>query len=169
MDSNRSAWQQAVDGFFKLINGIAWICFVTMIAVMLLQVFTRYVVNHPLAWTEELSRFSYIWAIFLGSIIAQRTKSHMTVTILVDALPAKIRKCLEFFADLFSIAALSVVLYGTIGQMIRTYGILASSIPISYTFVYLALAIGAAGMIALLAASFVRDVKALFSGSESRG
>lgn len=167
MNDNRPKRQSAIDVFFKLVNAVAWVCFVTMLAVMLVQVFTRYVVNHPLAWTEELSRFAYIWAIFLGAILAQRTKSHMTVTILTEKFPPKIRQATEVFVDLFSIAALSVMLYGTAGQLTRNWGILASSIPISYTWVYLAPFICAGSMIILLLAALVKDVKILFSQSHS--
>ncbi len=163
MENPKSAWGLVADKVFKLISAVAWVCFVTMIIVMLIQVFTRYVFNHPLPWTEELSRFSYIWAIFLGAILAQRSKSHMTVTILIEKLPSKARLVLEVLTDLFSALVMGIVLYGTWIQMKKTYGILASSIPISYTFVYLALAIGATGMIVLLLADFVRDIVKLAS------
>ncbi|MCC8180075.1 MAG: TRAP transporter small permease, partial [Planctomycetes bacterium] len=161
-------WRQVFDRQLQFFNGVAWVFFVLMIAVMLLQVFTRYVINKPIAWTEETSRFSYIWAIFLGAIIAQREKAHMTVTILVDKLPGRLRRAQQVFADCFSMAVLGVVLYGTILQMRRSYGILASTIDISYTYIYLPLAIGAGSMILLLVGSLVRNLRAIVTG-DARG
>ena len=32
-----------------------------------LQVLTRFVIQIPLAWTEEVSRYFFIWMVFLGS------------------------------------------------------------------------------------------------------
>ncbi len=169
MDSpqSQSPLRFVTEKLFKLIEAVAWVCFVAMMVVMLIQVFTRYVFNHPLPWTEELSRFSYIWAIFLGSILAQRSKSHMTVTILIEKIPPTPRLILEILTDIFSALVMAIVLYGTFIQMRKTYGILASSIPISYTFVYLALAIGAGGMILLLIADFFRSIAKLISPPSS--
>lgn len=51
-------------------------------AVMLAaQVVFRYVLNSPLAWTEELSRLSVVWLTFIGAAIATREGSHITVRV----------------------------------------------------------------------------------------
>jgi len=34
-----------------------------------LQVLTRFVIQIPLAWTEEVSRYFFIWMVFLGSAV----------------------------------------------------------------------------------------------------
>ncbi|MCL2000561.1 MAG: TRAP transporter small permease [Planctomycetes bacterium] len=159
MDKTQSPFRFAVEKLFMLIEAAAWICFVVMIVTMLLQVFTRYVINHPLPWTEELSRFSYIYAIFLGAILVQRSKHHMTVTLLVEKLPPGARLVQQVFSDLVSLMVLGIVFHGTWIQMDKTYGILASTIPISYTFIYLALAIGSGGMILLIVTSLIQTVQ----------
>lgn len=38
-----------------------------MTALILLQVFFRYVLNSPLVWAEELARLNMIWMAFLGA------------------------------------------------------------------------------------------------------
>jgi len=164
---NQSAWRRVSDVFFGLINGAAWVFFVLMIAVMLLQVSTRYIYSQPLPWTEEASRFSYIWAIFLGAAIAQRSRSHMTVTILTEALPHKVQMVMQVLTDLFSAAVLLGVLYGTYIQMGKTYRVLASSIDIRFSYIYLSLAIGAGCMLLLYVYQFVQDFRALFSSNDN--
>ena len=142
---------------------VAWICFVLMLSIILLQVFTRYVIKHPIPWTEELSRFAYIWAIFLGAVIAQKSRSHMVVSVVLEKMSPRVKSVFETFSDLVSIIILFLVLSGTIMMMRRTYGVLASTIPMSYSYVYLALAIGSFLMMALLLKDFMKIVVSFFS------
>lgn len=160
---NQSIWRKASNAFFSLLNAVAWFFFTLMIVVMLVQVSTRYIYSQPLPWTEEASRFSYIWAIFLGAAIAQRSRSHMTVTILVDALPKKAQAVMQVLTDIFSAAVLLGVLYGTWIQLGKTARVLASSINISFSYIYLSLAIGVGCMIILYLYQFVQDCRELFS------
>ena len=37
-----------------------------MSAIIVLQVFFRYVLNNSLAWSEELARYLFIWTIYIG-------------------------------------------------------------------------------------------------------
>ncbi len=46
---------------------------------VLLQIFSRYIMIHPFSWTEELSRFSFIWFCFLGSAYTLRQKLHLGI------------------------------------------------------------------------------------------
>lgn len=163
---NQSVGRKVIDLFFNLVNAVAWVCFVAMIAVMLLQVFTRYVFNHPLPWTEEASRFTYIWAIFLGAVIAQRSRAHMTVTILIEKLPRVPQLVLQVLVELFSIAVLCAVFYGTYLQMGKTHGILASSINMSFSYIYLSLALGAGLMVLVYIYQFGIDLHELLTGKK---
>ena len=70
------------------------ISFFLVIVSMLLtgtQVFFRYVLNSPLAWTEELARIALIWLVFWGSAIAFRKNEHLTLTLFTQALGKKVQ------------------------------------------------------------------------------
>ncbi len=41
-----------------------------MLACICVQVVSRYLMSEPLAWTEELARYSMIWSGFLGATVA---------------------------------------------------------------------------------------------------
>ena len=58
-----------------------------MLAVMALQVFTRYVLNNSPDWTEEALRYMYVWVVFLGSSAAITDRSHVSISFLVEKLP----------------------------------------------------------------------------------
>ena len=48
---------------------------------LLLQVFTRYVLNDPLSWTEEVARYLYVYIVFLGASAAISDRTHGASTI----------------------------------------------------------------------------------------
>lgn len=69
--------------FFNLLmDSAAWISVAVMLAVVLLQVFFREI-GSPLVWTEEASRFLFMWMVFLGMAIGFRNVESARVTIFV--------------------------------------------------------------------------------------
>lgn len=158
MDKIKAIMKGAISLLWQSINVVAFCCFVSMITLMLVQVFTRYVIKHPIPWTEEMSRFTYIWAIFLGAVIVQKSRGHMVVTAITDSLSQRTKAILESVADIFSFIVLALVFSGALIMMKRTYGIFASTIPMSYTYVYLSLAIGSVSMLVL----FLGDIGKMF-------
>ena len=54
----------------KLLAAIATILLSVMTLLVLYQVFTRYVLNSPAAFTEELVRYFLIWTGFVGAAYA---------------------------------------------------------------------------------------------------
>lgn len=60
-----------------------------MTILVLLQVFSRYVLNSPVAFTEELVRYSLIWTGFIGAAYAFSTREHMCLTIVRDRFTGK--------------------------------------------------------------------------------
>ena len=60
--------------------------------VLLAQILSRFAFRIPLVWTEELSRLSMIWMVFLGAALAIRRRGHFVVEFVVQALPAGARR-----------------------------------------------------------------------------
>jgi len=136
--------------FWKILTHVTFFCFVSMLTVMVFQVLSRDIFKISVSWTDEATRYFFIWAIFLGSALAQRRGDHIRITILIDRFPPPLRKLLNVVIDLFSFCLSAIILIGAIKMMISTYGIFASTIPISFTYIYLALASGIAIMLILI-------------------
>lgn len=75
-----------------IINLVLIFLMVILVISVMLQVWTRYVTQRPLAWTEEVSRYVFIWISMLGGAIAVRDKSHLSIDDLVNKLPQIQRK-----------------------------------------------------------------------------
>ena len=79
------------DGFCKVEKTITWVAFAFMLALLLIQVFCRYLFEMPLAWAEELVRYTYIAVSFLGAAVALRERTHISIDILPSLLENKIK------------------------------------------------------------------------------
>lgn len=91
-----SAGVKALTLTSDVINRVTEYTIAVMMAVMTiviaLQVFTRYVLNDSLTWTEEIGRYLMIWICFLGSAMALKYGEHISVTFIEERFPPRIRQ-----------------------------------------------------------------------------
>ncbi|BDQ37215.1 hypothetical protein SYK_15750 [Pseudodesulfovibrio nedwellii] len=83
----------------------------TMVFALTLQVFMRFVLSSSLAWTEELSRYSFIWSVYMGGVLAVKHSQHVRITAQFLVFPPKIRVGMTIFTDLLWIAANFFIAY----------------------------------------------------------
>jgi TRAP-type C4-dicarboxylate transport system permease small subunit len=93
---------------------ISAILFVAMFAAFLLQVFTRYVLNNPIAWTQEFVLIVYIWIVFWCSAFLLREREHITFDMLFVSLPVRLRRGLALVLSVLTGVAFVAALPGTI-------------------------------------------------------
>nr|WP_249316785.1 TRAP transporter small permease [Bacillus sp. FJAT-50079] len=130
-----------------------------MAIVMILQVFSRFIFDLPLNWSEELARYLSIYAVFFGAAIALRYQQLIAVEALVDRVPETPRKilriivlviCIVFFALLF-VKGIDMV------ERVNTQKSPAMQIPMSIP--YAAVPIGAVLLIMNSLAVIIENVK----------
>lgn len=85
------------------------ILYLTMIIVIFLQVFFRFVIEASLSWSEELARYIMAYAVFIGAAIAAKEGAHIGINVVVGALPKPFNKYMRVIA-LFISFIFSVVL-----------------------------------------------------------
>ena len=136
---------------------------VVVFAVMLAQVFFRYVLNSSLLWSEELAVWCLAWMVFLGGVGLVRDWRHVHVPLLLLAMPVRVRMPAIILSKLLSIVFLAILIHQ--GVEIFNSGISRTSpvLGISSKWAKLAIPAGAALMLVLAAASVVEDVRAWFA------
>lgn len=67
-----------------------------MVALVVANVFCRYVLNFSLVWAEEVSQYLMVWVAFLGAGLALRQGRHVAVEMLQDCLPDGARRGLRW-------------------------------------------------------------------------
>lgn len=141
----RSAWRMVERG----IDGIAalerWIS-VALLSVIFLaataQVFMRYVLNEPLATSDEIARFTLIWATFLAAALTQNRDEHIAVLIFRARGSARRRAALHAFANLVALFTAAVVVYLSFETLDRSARVSSPSLGISMSLVYLSVSLG---------------------------
>lgn len=68
------------------------------------QVFFRYVLGQPLAWTEQSSRYLFIWMMMLGAAIVFYRDSAMAFDMLLHTFPKGLQFWIEAFLKVLIIA-----------------------------------------------------------------
>jgi len=63
------------------------------------QVFFRFVLDAALTWSEEMSRFAFVWVIYMGASMAAMERVHIRVTVPQLLLPSQYRHFATMFAD----------------------------------------------------------------------
>ena len=72
---------------------------VLMVSCLGAQVFFRFVLNASLTWSEELSRFAFIWLVYMGAVLGAKERIHIRVTAFHRLLPAPVRGWTTPLAD----------------------------------------------------------------------
>ena len=91
----------------ETVAGIALV--LVIVVAVLVQVVMRYVFASPNPWTEELSRFAFIWLSSMGAALATKTRSHFALESVVAWLSPATRALVDRVVTL-----IVVVLLGTI-------------------------------------------------------
>lgn len=79
--------KRIVDLYFKLLKLLIVLCMVGMLVLVFGNVVLRYAFNSGISVSEELSRWLFVWMIFLGSLVALKDRAHMGFDSLVRRLP----------------------------------------------------------------------------------
>ena len=105
-----AAWSDVLD---KIVMWTGAVFLALMTIDILVAVFFRYVLENTLVWSEEAARYMMIWMASLAMSSGIRRGEHLTIRILVDALPAKAAFWLEIFIRAVLLVFLTVLtVYG---------------------------------------------------------
>ena len=104
---NKSIVTKVNDRICAVEKTLTWIVFSIMLALLVIQVICRYCFDWPLAWAEELVRYTYIGVSFLGAAVAVRENSHICIDILPNVIRAAIKNEItaakvQAFIDIFA-------------------------------------------------------------------
>ncbi|MBS1227184.1 MAG: Tripartite ATP-independent periplasmic transporter DctQ component [Proteobacteria bacterium] len=124
----------------RLLETALVLLFFTLFACVIIQVFTRYVLNDPAIFTEEASRFAIIWLSLLGTAYACGRLEHMAYTMFPEKLAGgKLLAHMRSVALIVLLFALSVMVYGGGKLVLRAlqFEQLSATLALPMGYVYL--------------------------------
>ena len=115
----------------RTLHVLAGVSFLAMVALTCWQVFTRYILQNPSSWSEELVSYLFAWMSLLGASIVVGERGHMNIPIVVERMGEKGRKFFSIFSEIVACLFAGVILvYGGIqitslamGQMTSALGL----------------------------------------------
>jgi TRAP-type C4-dicarboxylate transport system permease small subunit len=105
-----------------------------IVVLVFLGVLSRFFFAQPMAWSEELARYLFLWAALVGAAAGCRTNQHGGIPLLVHTFPPAGQRAAEIFVTALVLLVLCVLAWQSVmstvqglesGQMS-----LASGIPI---------------------------------------
>ena len=145
--------------YIRIVEFISSGSLLVMFLVVMIGVFSRYVMTSPLFWTAELSRYLMIYMVFIGSTLSFRNDKQPSLTFLIDKLPATWRSVWDIIIDLFIIAVLAIFVINGWDMVSEKLVGRTPAMRISFRFVYLSIPLGGLSMLIEIVLRLVRRVK----------
>ncbi len=127
---------------------------VTVSVVVLLQVLMRYLFAYPNPWSEEVSRFCFIWLSLLGAALAVEYRAHFRFDQVTKGLAPRLRRAVETGARVV-VLIFALLLVGTgIVLMDLTAGERSAALNLPIALVYAAAPVSGLMMVIHIAAGW---------------
>src|SRR5438876_8641065 len=92
----------AMDGLYRFCVVVSGSALVLISVVIPWGVFTRYVLNSAASWPEPMAILLTIVLTFFGAAACYRTDTHMSISILVQAMSRPWRRLVAPFAEMLT-------------------------------------------------------------------
>jgi len=137
-----------------------------LVLITIAAVVARYVFAAPFFWLEEVSGLLMIWIVMLGAIVAERDGQHLSVPLLTEALPRRLRAGLETVVSLASIGLLGYTAYvgWTLSETALRQGKITSILQFSWFWIDVAVPLGVLGVLYYMVKGMLRHL-AVATGS----
>ena len=106
------------------------------------QVFTRYVLQNPSSWSEELVSYMFAWMALLGASIVVGERGHMNIPVVVERMGKGAQMFFSIFSEVVACVFAAVILvFGGVQITTLAMGQMTSSlgVPIGIFYVVLPL------------------------------
>src|SRR5512135_2896847 len=142
---------RAVDWSFRLLRLFIAACLAIMVVLVFGNVVLRYAFNSGITVSEELSRWLFVWLVFVGAVVALRDHAHLGMDSVVSRLPDWGKKACFVLSNLLMLGCVWLFFSGTWQQTVINLDNMAPATDLSMGYFYysfgLVFSVGAAGLL----------------------
>ncbi|AMV11190.1 TRAP transporter small permease subunit [Geobacillus thermoleovorans] len=120
----------------KTLNALMAFCLAFMSILVFGNVVLRYGFNSGITWSEEMSRFLFIWMSFLGAIGALKDNDHLGVDTLVRKLPTGAKRIVFVISNAIVLYVLYLLFDGSWKITLSSVGSRAPATGLPMAFIY---------------------------------
>ncbi|MDD2882432.1 MAG: TRAP transporter small permease [Rhodoferax sp.] len=128
--------QKLITRYCQLLSVLIVICLVAMVLMVFGNVVMRYAFNSGIAVSEELSRWLFLWLIFLGASIAVHEQGHMGSDMVMEKLSPKWQKMGAVVAQFLMLWVTWLLFTGSLAQTKINWDVMAPVTEYSMAWVY---------------------------------
>lgn len=125
------------------------VCLAGMAILVFGNVVLRYAFDSGITWSEEMSRFLFVWLTFLGAIGALKDNQHLGVDMFVKKLSLPLRRVVYIISNLLVLYVLWLVFDGSWRTTLVSTSALAPATGMPMSYVY------GIGMVTSIAMGFI--------------
>ena len=94
---------------------------VVEVVVVFAQVVTRYVFHSPLAWSEELARYMFIWLVWIGAAYATKMRQNIIIDVVCSKFKGNVKLISEIINFVLFVVLMLFMLWTTSTVMMQVY------------------------------------------------
>lgn len=139
---------------------LAGAALVVVVAAVCWGVLTRYVTEQPAAWAGEVAQIAFAWMVFVGAAAGFKHRMHISIDMLINALPRAARCVAQRVGELLVVAFLGYAIWLAVLFNIEAWNVPTSVLRLPTTVMYASVLVG-------LACMALRYVQAAMRGADS--
>lgn len=130
-------FKKFIDGYCQLLNWLMAGCLALMVVLVFGNVFMRYALNSGITLSEELSRWLFVWTIFMGAIVALKEHGHLGTDMLVGRLGSRGKKLCFLLSHGLMFWICYLLFMGSYVQAVINWDATSAVMEVSMSLLYL--------------------------------
>lgn len=155
---------KALNKLQNLINTITGIMLFAMVFIVFIQVIMRYLMGHSISWSEELTRYMFVWMIYAGVNLGIRSGIQIKIDVVDMIFKGDAIKVVRIVQHLLTIVAILFAAYGSIMLIKVGFRATSPSLHVPMWIMYLVFPVG----FILDFAEVIRRITVEMKGDEGR-
>lgn len=125
-----------IDGVCRVLNVLMAACLALMVVLVFGNVFMRYALNSGITLSEELSRWLFVWTIFMGAVVALKEHGHLGTDMVVGKLGPIGKKVCFVLAHGLMLLICWLLLKGSYEQALINWESTSAVMEVSMSWLY---------------------------------
>ena len=127
-----------MDKLFKGIDYFTGILTGLMVVFVFLNVVLRTFFNSGLTWSEELSRYLFVYVTYIGAISAMRANGHLGVDTLISRMKPQVQMVMYVVSQSLISVIMGILIHGSYKMVIQNTASKTAALGIPYSVLYFA-------------------------------
>lgn len=148
-----------IDKLFKGIDYMTGILTGLMVFFVFLNVVLRTLFNSGLTWSEELSRYLFVYVTYIGAISAMHANAHLGVDTLISRVGPKVQLIFYIISQSCIAVLMGILVHGSVKMVIQNTASKTAALGIPYSVLYSAGIICGVSILILAVANIIYALK----------